>query len=57
MPKDIENEIEKVLDEAQNFVTKRFTELGIKYDESPDVIYVDDDFGKSYSVHLSYMEI
>ena len=57
MAKNIENEIEKVLVEAQNLVTKRFTELGIKYDESPEVIYVDDDLGKTYSVRLSYMEI
>lgn len=57
MSENIENEIEKVLVEAQNFVTKRFTELGIQFDESPEVIYVDDDFGKTYSVRLSYMEI
>ena len=57
MAKNIENEIEKVLAEAQNFVTKRFKELGIKYEAYTDEIYVDDDLGKTYSVRLSYMEI
>ena len=56
MPMNIENESEKVLMEAQNLVTKRFTELGIEYDETPDEIFVDVALGKSFIVELSYKE-